>query len=126
MYFSYIQIVKSSFTDCNIAMYAGLNTVENYMNRQYTVKSVSSSIPTEWHNTTKFGVNQVLTGGEKKVPVSQYRPHLITYHSQKDIPGWGISMQSKGRDANLVRFQMKKLCSDKSGYIDKPSIIQCY
>ena len=30
------------------------------MNRQYIVRSISSSFPTEWHNATKFGVNQVL------------------------------------------------------------------
>jgi len=30
------------------------------MNRQYLVKSISSSFPTVWHNATKFGVNQVL------------------------------------------------------------------
>ncbi len=30
------------------------------MNRQNIVRSISSSFPTEWHNATKFGVNQVL------------------------------------------------------------------
>ncbi len=30
------------------------------MNRQHIVKSISSSFPTEWHNATKFGVNQIL------------------------------------------------------------------
>ena len=30
------------------------------MNRQYIVKSISTSFPTEWHNATKFGVNQIL------------------------------------------------------------------
>jgi len=54
------KVVKSSFTGSNITKYSGLNTVAKYMNRQYIVKSISSSFPTVWHNATKFGVNQVL------------------------------------------------------------------
>ena len=54
------KVVKSSFTGSNITKYSGLNTVAKYMNRQRIVKSISSSFPTEWHNATKFGVNQVL------------------------------------------------------------------
>jgi len=54
------KVVKSSFTGSNITKYSGLNTVAKYMNRQRIVKSMSSSFPTEWHNATKFGVNQVL------------------------------------------------------------------
>jgi hypothetical protein len=54
------RVVKSSFTGSNITKYSGLNTVAKYMNRQNIVKSISSSFPTEWHNATKFGVNQVL------------------------------------------------------------------
>ena len=30
------------------------------MNRQNIVRSISTSFPTEWHNATKFGVNQIL------------------------------------------------------------------
>jgi hypothetical protein len=30
------------------------------MNHQHIVRSISSSFPTEWHNATKFGINQVL------------------------------------------------------------------
>jgi len=30
------------------------------MNRQNIIRSISSAFPTEWHNATKFGVNQVL------------------------------------------------------------------
>jgi len=54
------KVVKSSFTGSNITKYSGLNTVAKYMNHQHIVKSLSSSFPTEWHNATKFGVNQVL------------------------------------------------------------------
>lgn len=54
------KIVKASFTGSNITRYAGLNTVAKYMNRQNIIRSISSSFPTEWHNATKFGVNQVL------------------------------------------------------------------
>ena len=54
------KVVKSSFTGSNITKYSGLNTVTKYMNRQNIVRSISSSFPTEWHNATKFGVNQVL------------------------------------------------------------------
>jgi len=54
------KVVKSSFTGSNITKYSGLNTVAKYMNRQHIVKSISTSFPTEWHNATKFGVNQVL------------------------------------------------------------------
>ncbi|MCP4309688.1 MAG: hypothetical protein GY790_00360 [Bacteroidetes bacterium] len=50
----------ATFTGTNITKYSGLNTVEKYMNRQHIVKSISTLFPTEWHNTTKFGVNQVL------------------------------------------------------------------
>jgi hypothetical protein len=54
------KVVKSSFTGSNITKYSGLNTVAKYMNRKDIVKSISSSFPTEWHNATKFGINQVL------------------------------------------------------------------
>lgn len=54
------KIVKSSFSSSNITKYSGLNTVAKYMNRQNIVKSISTSFPTEWHNATKFGVNQIL------------------------------------------------------------------
>jgi hypothetical protein len=54
------KVVKSSFTGSNITKYSGLNTVAKYMNRQNIIRSISSSFPTEWHNATKFGVNQVL------------------------------------------------------------------
>jgi len=55
------KIVKTSFTGSNITKYSGLNTVAKYMNRQNIIRSISSSFPTEWHNATKFGVNQILT-----------------------------------------------------------------
>ena len=54
------KVVRSSFTGSNITKYSGLNTVAKYMNRQSIVRSIRSSFPTEWHNATKFGVNQVL------------------------------------------------------------------
>jgi hypothetical protein len=54
------KVVKYSFTGSNITKYSGLNTVSKYMNRQHIVKSISSSFPTEWHNATKFGINQIL------------------------------------------------------------------
>lgn len=54
------KVVKSSFTGSNITKYSVLNTVAKYMNRKNIVKSISSSFPPEWHNATKFGVNQVL------------------------------------------------------------------
>jgi len=54
------KVVKSSFLGSNITKYSGLNTVAKYMNRQNIVRSISTSFPTEWHNATKFGVNQVL------------------------------------------------------------------
>jgi hypothetical protein len=54
------KVVKASFTGSNITKYSGLNTVAKYMNCQHIVKSISSLFPTEWHNATKFGVNQVL------------------------------------------------------------------
>jgi hypothetical protein len=54
------KVVKASFTGSNITKFSGLNTVAKYMNRQNIVKSISSSFPTQWHNATKFGVNQVL------------------------------------------------------------------
>lgn len=54
------RVVKSSFTGSNITKYSGLNTVAKYMNRHHIVKSISTWFPTEWHNATKFGVNQVL------------------------------------------------------------------
>ncbi len=54
------KIVKASFTGSNITKYSGLNTVAKYMNRQNIVKSISTLFPTEWHNATKFGANQIL------------------------------------------------------------------
>ena len=53
-------VVKYSFTGNNITKYSGLNTVAKYMNKQGIVKSISTLFPTEWHNATKFGVNQIL------------------------------------------------------------------
>ena len=50
----------ATFTGSNITKYSGLNTVAKYMNHQHIVRSISSSFPTEWHNATKFGINQVL------------------------------------------------------------------
>ena len=52
--------VKASFSGSNITKYSGLNTIAKYMNRQNIVKSIGTSFPTQWHNATKFGVNQVL------------------------------------------------------------------
>ncbi|MEI7503653.1 MAG: hypothetical protein WCJ61_10255, partial [Paludibacter sp.] len=54
------RVVKATFTGSNITKYSGLNTVAKFMNRQDIVKSISSSFPTQWHNATKFGVNQIL------------------------------------------------------------------
>lgn len=54
------KVVKASFTGSNITKYAGLNTAAKYMNRQNIIRSISSTFPTEWHNATKFGINQVL------------------------------------------------------------------
>ncbi len=54
------KVVKSSFTGSNITKYSGLNTVAKYMNRQNIVRSISTLFPTQSHNATKFGVNQIL------------------------------------------------------------------
>jgi len=54
------KVVKASFTGSNITKYSGLNTVAKYMNRQNIVKSISTYFPTQRHNATKFGVNQIL------------------------------------------------------------------
>jgi hypothetical protein len=54
------RVVKATFTGSNITKYSGLNTVAKYMNHQNIVKSISASFPNRWHNTTKFGVNQIL------------------------------------------------------------------
>ena len=53
-------VVKSSFTGSNNTRYAGLDTVEKYMNRQNIVQTISSSFPTVWCNATKFGINQIM------------------------------------------------------------------
>jgi hypothetical protein len=45
------------------------------MNRQYLVKSISTSFPTEWHNATKFGGNQE---GAKS-----YHPLLVFVNEMK-------------------------------------------
>ncbi len=50
----------ATFPGSNITKYAGLNTVAKYMNRQNIIRSISLNFPTEWHNATKFGVNQIL------------------------------------------------------------------
>jgi hypothetical protein len=54
------RVVNASFTGSNITKYSGLNTVAKYMNRQNIVKSISTLFPTQRHNATKFGVNQIL------------------------------------------------------------------
>jgi hypothetical protein len=55
-----LKAVKTSFTGSNITKYSGLNTIVKYMNKQSIIKSVSTLFPTELHNATKFGVNQIL------------------------------------------------------------------
>ena len=54
------KVVKSSFIGSNITKYSGLNTVAKYLSHNNIVSSISPSFPTEWHNTTKYGVNQLL------------------------------------------------------------------
>ncbi len=54
------RVVKATFTGSNITRYSGLNTVAKFMNRQNIVKSISTCFPTQRHNATKFGVNQIL------------------------------------------------------------------
>jgi len=54
------RVVKATFTGSNITKYSGLNTVAKYMNRQNIIKSISAYFPTQRHNATKFGVNQIL------------------------------------------------------------------
>ena len=54
------KVVKNSFSGSNITKYSGLNTAAKYMNRQNIVKSISTLFPTDWHNATKFGMNQIL------------------------------------------------------------------
>ena len=53
-------IVKSSFTGSNLTRYSGLNVVAKYMNRQGVIKTISKAFPTQRHNATKFGVNQIM------------------------------------------------------------------
>jgi hypothetical protein len=55
------KVVKSTFTGGNITKHSGLNSMAKYINKQHLVKSISRIFPTEWHNATKFGVNQILT-----------------------------------------------------------------
>jgi len=54
------RVVKATFIGSNITKYSGLNTVAKFMNRQNIVKSISACFPTQRHNATKFGVNQIL------------------------------------------------------------------
>jgi hypothetical protein len=58
--FNQSKVVKAFFTGSNITKYSGLNTVAKCMNRQNIVKSISACFPTQRHNATKFGVNQIL------------------------------------------------------------------
>ena len=54
------KVVKASFTGSNITKYSGLNSVAKYMNRQNIIKAISSTFPTRWYNSRKFGINQVM------------------------------------------------------------------
>lgn len=54
------QIVKHSFTGNNITKYAGLNPILKFMNKQGLVGMISRSFPTRWHNSRKFGADQIL------------------------------------------------------------------
>lgn len=54
------KVVKATFTVSNITKYSGLNTVAKFMNCQNIVKSISACFPTQRHNATRFGVNQIL------------------------------------------------------------------
>ena len=61
-----------------ITQYSGINTVAKYMNRQNLMRSISSSFPTVWHNTTKFGGNQEDAEKGLLVFVSEMK---MLYHS---------------------------------------------
>lgn len=52
--------VTTSFTGGNITKYSGLKVVGKYLNREGIVKLISSNFPTHWHNSRKFGINQIL------------------------------------------------------------------
>ena len=54
------KVVKVSFTGRNITKYSGLNSVAKYMNRQNIIRDISSTFPTRWYNSRKFGINQVI------------------------------------------------------------------
>lgn len=54
------KVVKHTFTGSNITRFSGLNTVAKYMNKQGVTHLFRSYFPTQWHNATKFGVNQIL------------------------------------------------------------------
>ncbi len=52
--------VLYAFTGNSLTKYSGLNILAKYLNRQGIVKNIGQLFPTEWFNSTKFGINQVL------------------------------------------------------------------
>ena len=54
------KVIKSTFTGNKLTQYSGLNAVSKYLRKQNIGKEIKNIFPTTWHNSTKFGVNQVL------------------------------------------------------------------
>ncbi len=54
------KVLRCSFTGNRLTMYSGLNKVSQYLRKQNIGKEVNDMFKTTWHNSTKFGTDQIL------------------------------------------------------------------
>jgi len=74
-----IKIFKYLFTGSNIKKYSGLNTSGKYMNKQGTIKSVSTLFPNVCHCAKKFWVNQIMISIVMEYFCGITQPYLQKY-----------------------------------------------
>lgn len=102
------RVVKQSFTGNNITKYAGLNPIMKFMNRQGLVGMISSSFPTQWHNATKFGADQVLMSIVMASLSGVARIKKIANFSGDGLVKTLLKLE-KGINENAISATLKKL-----------------
>jgi hypothetical protein len=101
-------IVKSSFSGSNITKYAGLNGLARYMNREGLIKSICALFPTQWHNATKFGTDQILTAIVLAALSGINRMNRISSFSGDGLVRTLLRLE-KGINADAILGTLKKL-----------------
>src|SRR5680860_805890 len=102
------RIVKHSFKGGKITKYAGLNPIMKFMNRQGLVGTSSRAFPTQWHNATKFGADQVLMAIVMASLSGVARMNRIANFSGDGLVRTLLKLE-KGINGNAISATLKKL-----------------